>query len=118
MRCVAAIDGNPEMTRCSADILVANFAGRALSAPDPRKDRYFRAGFYIGIRPCALDFTGDFVTKGEWKRPPGADIELPVAAERKITVLHMQIGMTNTASLDPHQNFGSLRARRIDNGLA
>ena len=55
MRCKAAVDGDPEMMGRNADILVAGFTGRALSATDPGIDGYFCPGFDIGIRARALD---------------------------------------------------------------
>ncbi len=76
MRCKAAVDGNAEMTRRGANVLVTHFAGGALPATDPGIDRDLCAGLCVGIRSRAFDHAGNFVAKCKRQSASRADVEL------------------------------------------
>src|ERR1700684_3169726 len=91
---VAAINGDAEMTGIGAQILLATETGGANAIADPRIDRDAVADFgAASILAFAVDHAGNLVTEREGQGASGADVELLVAAEREIAVLHVQIGM-------------------------
>ena len=106
----AAVYGNPEVTRRVANILVTNLTGGASPTTDPGIYRNLAAGFYVCVRPCALDSTGNFMTKRERECTPGTNIKPFFVAEYKVTILHVQVGMTDAATFDPHQHLGALQS--------
>src|SRR4029453_10414274 len=109
----AAVNGDPEMTRRAADILIANLACCALSATDPGIYGNMTPRFYSHVRSGAFNPAGNFVTKRERKRTPRANIELFFSAERKIAVLHMQVGVADAATFDSDQYLGALWRRQV-----
>jgi hypothetical protein len=109
---------NSEMTGSRANVLVTHFARSALPATDPGIHGDLGTGFCIGIRSRAFDRTGNFVAERERQRAPGADVEFLVATQRKVTILHVQVGMADATSLDPHQDLGALRLRDVNGGFA
>jgi hypothetical protein len=114
----AAVNGDPEMTRRAADILVANLACCALSATDPGIYGNMTPRFYSRVRSGTFDPAGNFVTKRERKRTPRANIKPFFSTERKIAVLHMQVGMADAASFNPDQNLGALWRRHVGHRFA
>ena len=54
----------------------------------------------------------------ERQRHAARGVEPLAAAEIGVTVLDMQVGMTQTAALDAHQNLPGQRFRRLDDGFA
>src|SRR5262245_29599855 len=106
------------MTRRGADILVANLACCALSATNPGIHGNMTPRFYGRIRSGAFDPAGNFVAERERKRTPRANIELFFSTERKIAVLHMQVGGANPATFDSDQYFGALRRRQVGHRFA
>jgi hypothetical protein len=106
------------MTRSGANVLVTHFARRALPATDPGIYGELGTGFRIGIRSSAFDLTGNFVAERERQRASSADVEFLVATQRKVAILHMQVGMADATSLDPHQDLGALRVRYVNDGFA
>ena len=115
---IAAIDGNPEMTRRRAQVLLAVTAGRASATADPWIDRDPPPRCDCGIGAGLLHHAGDLVAERERQRAAGADIEPLVAAELEVAVLHMQVGMAHAAAFDADQDFAPPRRRAIDDGLA
>jgi hypothetical protein len=106
------------MTGSRANVLVTHFARSALPATDPGIYGDPGTGFCIGIRSCAFDRTGNFVPERERQRAPSADVEFLVATQRKVTILHVQVGMADPTSLDPHQDLGAVRSRYVNDGFA
>src|SRR5262249_20161939 len=111
MRRKTTIDCYPKMARACTNVLVTNLAGGALPATNPGIHGDLGAGFYFGIMPHAFDRTCYFMAKRKRQSASRADIESFVAAEGKVAILHVQIGMADSASLDPHQDLGSSRVR-------
>src|SRR5215471_19096083 len=90
----AAVDGDSEMTRCRANILLACFARAALAAADPRIDRDRAAQRHVlRVRAGALDASGDLVAECEWKPPTAGHVQSLVGAELEVSILHMQVRM-------------------------
>src|SRR5262245_25396628 len=118
MRGKAAVDGYPEVARRHTNILVTELAGGALPAADPGIYGDLATRLYVGIRPGAFDPAGNFMTKRERQRTPGANIKPFLAAEGKIPILHVQIGVADAATFDPHQNLGVLWSRNVRDRLA
>jgi hypothetical protein len=106
------------MTWSGANVLVTHFTRSALPATDPGIHGDPGAGFCIGIRSRAFDCTGNLVAERERQRAPSADVEFLVATQRKVTILHVQVGMADPTSLGPHQDLGALRSRYVHDGLA
>jgi hypothetical protein len=96
------------MTRCIANILVTNLAGCASPATDPGIYGHLPVGFYTSIRARGFDRAGNLVTKRKWQRTPSTNIKLSFSVEYKVTILHVQVGMTDATTFDPYQNFGAL----------
>ena len=113
----AAIDGNPEVTRRDTNILVTDLAGGALPAANPGIYGDLAARSYIGVRPNAFDFAGNFMTKRKRQRTPGANIKLLFTAECKVPILHVQVGVADAATFDPHQHLGALWPRYVHDRL-
>src|SRR5262249_54140779 len=115
----ATVDGDAEMTRCRADILLASFTRAALATADPRihRDRAVQHDV-LRVRASALDASGDLVAEREWKLTTAGYVQSLVGAELEIPILHMQVRMTHAAALDPHKHLGALRLRAIRDGLA
>jgi hypothetical protein len=118
MRRKAAINRDAEMTRRGADVLIAHTARRAFPTTDPRIDRDPGAGLCVRVGACAFNQPGDLVPKREGQGTPSPHVKLLAIAQQKVTVLHVEIGMTDTATLDPYKDFSTLRPRCFDNGLA
>jgi hypothetical protein len=57
------------------------------------------------------------VSERERQRHAARGVEFLAAAEVGITVLNMQVGMAQPATLDPDQHFLALRLRRVDDGF-
>ena len=103
-----AVDGNAEKALLGAEIFIAIEAVAALAAADPREHRYlFSDQALRNIRTCFLDHAGDLVSQRERQRHAARGVELLAAAEVGITVLDMQIGMAQPATLDADQHFAS-----------
>src|SRR6202011_3239108 len=108
VRCEATVDHDSEMARVAADVFVTGPACSARAAADPGIDGDRPADPRVpGLGACALDAAGDLVAKGERQRTATADVQSLVATELEITILHMQVGMTDAATLDPHQHLGA-----------
>jgi hypothetical protein len=118
VRRVAAVDGDAEMARRKADVLVANLTGCALSAAHPGIDRGRAAGLDAGLGSGSGDSAGDFVAEGEWQRAARPHVELLAVAERKKAVLDMQVGMADTAAGNPDKHLGALGLRVFNDGFA
>ena len=118
MCCKAAVNSRAEMPRRLADVFIARLAGGALSATDPGIDRDLRADFGFCIRSRLFNHAGDFVSERKGQSATGAYVERFAVAQFKKSVLHVQIGMADAASRNPHQYFAALRARRVDHRLA
>src|SRR5262245_18238256 len=118
MRRKAAINRDAEMTRRGADVLIAHTARRAFPTTDPWIDRDPGAGLCVRVRACAFNQPGDLVPKRERKGTPSPLVKILAIAQHKVTVLHVDIRMTDTATLDPHKDFSTLRPRCFDIGLA
>jgi hypothetical protein len=58
------------------------------------------------------------VAKRERQSTSCADIESFVAAKRKVAILHVQVGMADSTSLDLHQDLGTLRTWQGNDGFA
>ncbi len=101
-----------------AQILIAGAAGRAFAATDPGIHRDTVADRCIGPFAGGFDHAGDFVAKRERQRAVLGDVELLAAAEIKIAVLNMQVGMADAAAFDADQHFAVARLGQIGNGLA
>ena len=114
-----AVDGHAEKTLLDAEIFVAVQTVAALAAADPREYRFLRADQVLrNIRTDFLDDAGDLVSERERQRHAARGVELLAAAEVGVTVLDMQIGMAQSATLDADQDFLALRLRRVDDGFA
>jgi hypothetical protein len=114
----APINRDAEMARRGADILLTHTARDALPATDPRVDCDLGAGLHVCVGAYALNEPGDLVTKCEGQSSSGLDVEFLAAAQQEVSILHVQVRMTDAATLDPHKDFGSLRPRYFDNRLA
>src|SRR6516162_2754797 len=114
MRGKAAVNRNAKVPRRRADVLVADFAGGALAAADPRVDGDLAPGLDFRIRPGTFDCPGDLVPEREWQGAALPHVELFAVAEQKIAILHMQVGMADAAAGDTHQHFTALRPRGLD----
>jgi hypothetical protein len=114
----ATINRDAEMTWRGADVLITHTARRATPTTDPRIDRDLGAGLYVRIGACAFNQPGDLVPQCEGQSAPRLYVEFLAAAEQKVSILHVQIGMTDPTTLDPHKGFGALWLRRFDDGLA
>ena len=78
---------------------------RHCAAADPRKHRLLRADQVAGdIRTDFLDDAGDLVAQRERQRHAARRVELLAAAEIGVTVLDVQVGMTQPAALDADQH--------------
>jgi hypothetical protein len=113
-----AVNGYSEMTRRTANVLVTNFACCALSATDPGINSNATPGFYGRVRSSGFDLAGNFVTERERERTPCANIELFFSTKYKITILHMQVGMTDAATFNPDQHLGALWSRQVHDRFA
>src|SRR5262249_7950955 len=108
-----------DMARGGAVVLLAVPARNALAAADPGVDRDLVARLRVrGVETDAIDHAGDLVAEREGQGAALADVELLVAAEPEVAVLHVHIGMAHAAALDPHKHLGAARCRRLDDGLA
>ena len=58
------------------------------------------------------------MSEREGKRAAARKLGLAAAAEIEIPVMQVNVGMTDAAMPDTHQNFRSLRLRRVDDFLA
>src|SRR5580698_11633782 len=113
-----AIDGDPEEALFGAEIFVAGQTVAALAATDPREHGFPGADQALrNIRADFFDDARDFVTQRERQRHAAGGVELLAAAKIGITVLDMQIGMTQSAALDADENIASLRLRGLDDGF-
>jgi hypothetical protein len=72
----------------------------------------------IAIGTDFIDDPRDLMAQGEGQRHAARGVELLAAAEIRIAVLDVQIGMTEAAAFDADQNFPALRLRRVDDGFA
>src|SRR5262245_26887040 len=118
MRRKAAINRDAEMTRRCSDVLIDHTARRALPTTAPWIDRDPGAGLCVCVGACAFNQPGDLVPKREGQGAPSPHVKLLAIAQQKVTVLHVEIGMTDTATLDPYKDFSTLRPRSFDNGRA
>src|SRR5260370_33756563 len=96
-------------------------ARRAGAAADPRIDRDLaprrRRGIVLNVRSGTFDHARDLVTEREGQGAARRDVEFFVAVEPEVSVLHVQVGVANTAALDSHQDLGALRQRAVDDGF-
>src|SRR6187431_188461 len=110
---IAAIDGNAEMTRSCADVLITRAACRTASTTNPRIDRDLGAGLCACIGARAFNQPGDLVPQCEGQSAPRLYVEFLAAAEQKVSILHVQIGMTDPTTLDPHKGLRCLVAAAL-----
>src|SRR5690349_21457001 len=119
MGCKAAIDGDTEEALLDAEVLVAVLAIAALAAADPRKYRLLLADQFLRhVGSDVVDDTRDLMAESEGQGHAARGVEALAAAEIGVPVLDMQVGMAQSAALDAHQHFLSLRLGRFDDGLA
>src|SRR5262249_39218667 len=115
----AAVEIDADMARGGAVVLLAVPARNALAAADPGVDRDLVAGLRVrGVETDAIDHAGDLVAEREGQGAALADVELLVAAEPEVAVLHVHVGMAHAAALDPHKHLAAARLGRLDDGLA
>jgi hypothetical protein len=106
------------MARRGADVLITHTARRATPTTDPRVDRDLDAGLYVCIGTYAFNQPRDLVPQCEGQSTPRLHVEFLAVAQQKVSILHVQIGMTDPTTLDPHEDFSALRSRCFDDGLA
>ena len=115
----AAVDGDAEKALLEAEILVAIGAVAALTATDPRKNRFPAADqLFRNIGADFLDNPRDLVSERERQCRATGGIEPLAAAEVGIAVLDVEVGVAEPAALDPDKNFLALRLRRLHDGFA
>jgi len=88
------------MARRGADILFTDLARWTLATADPWKDRNSGSRFGAGVRTHTFYAAGDLVTKRERQCAAGADVEFLGIAEKKKTILHVQVGVADAAPLN------------------
>src|SRR5689334_12001272 len=114
-----AVDRNAEMMMRGAHVLFAGAASRASSAADPRIDRSLLADCDI-LRTftCGFDDPCDLMTERKRQSTVFGDIEPFIAAQREITVLHVQVRMAYPAASHSDENLGAARHRAFRDRLA
>src|SRR5690349_3897172 len=114
-----AVDRDAKMVMRGAHVLFPGAACRTSVAADPRIDRDFAAeNDAVGIFAGSLDDAGNLVPKRKRQSAVFADIKAPVAAQRKIAVLHVEIRVAHPAASHPDQNLGAARRRTLGQRLA
>jgi hypothetical protein len=106
------------MTRRGANVLITHAARGATPATDPWIDRDLGAGLYGCIGAYAFNETRDLVPQCEGQSAPRLYVEFLAAAKQKVSILHVQVRMTDATTLDPHKDFGALWPRCFDDGFA
>jgi len=95
-----------------AEMFLAASAGRTLAATDPGIGNPMSADFdALGVRTGGYDFALDLVTEREGELAARAYIELVTAAHVEMTVMDMDVGVTNTTMRNLEQDFGAFRLR-------
>ncbi len=113
-----AVDGDAEKALLGAEIFVAIDTVAALAAADPGEYRF--PGPDQVLRNLGADFLDDacyLVSQRERQCHAAGGVELLAAAEVGVTVLDMQVGMTQPTTLDEDEDFFTLRLRGLDNGF-
>ena len=104
----ATINRDAEMARRGTDILITHTARRATPATDPRIDRDLGAGLHACIGACAFNQPCDSCPSVKGRVRPACTSSFLPPPSRKLFILHVQIGMTDPTTLDPHKDFGAL----------
>src|SRR5580698_2157265 len=115
----AAIGVDAEMPMVRTQILVTCLAGCAFAAADPGIDRHPLAddSAFSGA-PYAFDNPGYLMSESEREWTVLGDIETFLTAKLKVTVLQMQIRVTDATPLDADQDFRALGSWAVDNRFA
>src|SRR5436309_9043537 len=93
-----AIRRDAEMMMRRAHVLFARPAGGACPTANPRINRNVAADARaLRALPRRFDHAGDLVAQREWQSAVFGDVEPLVTAQREITVLHVQIRVTDAA---------------------
>src|ERR1041385_8033798 len=88
----SAVDRDAKVMMRRTHVLFAGAAGGTGAAADPWINRDFATeNNAVGVFTCGLDDAGNLMAKRKRQNAVFADIEPPIAAEREVAVLHVEV---------------------------
>src|SRR5262249_5568830 len=121
MRCIAAVDLDPDLLRLQAQMFVTARAetARARAAADPRVNHHSPPSpLFSCIGASGFDGAFDFMPEREGQGTSAGELKLPPAAEVEEAFVQMNVGVADPAMADAHEDLATLRFGNIAQPLA